>query len=708
LGTRIELANANGKTITLSNTDGNTESSADLEVSKLPLSLESLDELRNKKGFNNQSVLVKSTGSIYSFVDVAEDESLPYTVAGANGVWKLKLSGLLDIKMFDAKGDGVTDDTVAFELASKHKVVVSEGNYVINKLINGNFVVDSKATFENMPVVDNTERLELGRTSNLCSFDMEQTAGTGNLQGIVINDNKLYAYKNVKNIGTGINSYHPDESGKVFEFEFKDDGSELVKIGETSIDKFGHQQLSHFIEDDKLFLVNSGGTPDSDTATDITTYSGVLKEDIYPNAGKEIAIYDVENGTNTLIRVMAEYDANDKDTKWYHSVPYATKDGKVLVVVFSDIYYTPRKIVRFFDFEKLRSGEHTYLDFYNEISLDLKIVDVTEYNAFQGLMYANGRLFLQYGYYQPSFNKMIIELEESGTFVKKHKLFPSFIDENNYSVVELEGMCTYGDKLVSGLNTRDTNGNYMCHLILHGDGDYKGIGENLPPSALLSTLEIDNIIPEGEAYRIQTWDYDTEESELVHHITSAGNPQYRGTYLSMRATKESGDSFKPLSYNIDTQDRQLLQLRGWGKTLEEGAGINLYGANDSVVSNPDMHLFATNFRFKKTDDTDVLEITELGNIRAGSYVGFDWDGSTYNKVLNRNVNMLEIRAKDTLDNGAGINLYDKDHETKARQIVLFANNTDGGQIVFDDIPTADPSIAGAIWNDEGTLKVSAG
>jgi hypothetical protein len=32
----------------------------------------------------------------------------------------------------------------------------------------------------------------------------------------------------------------------------------------------------------------------------------------------------------------------------------------------------------------------------------------------------------------------------------------------------------------------------------------------------------------------------------------------------------------------------------------------------------------------------------------------------------------------------------------------------GGAIIFSGIPTSNPNVAGQLWNDGGTLKISAG
>jgi len=33
---------------------------------------------------------------------------------------------------------------------------------------------------------------------------------------------------------------------------------------------------------------------------------------------------------------------------------------------------------------------------------------------------------------------------------------------------------------------------------------------------------------------------------------------------------------------------------------------------------------------------------------------------------------------------------------------------DGGTVILPNLPTSDPVVAGQLWNDAGTLKVSAG
>lgn len=67
-------------------------------------------------------------------------------------------------------------------------------------------------------------------------------------------------------------------------------------------------------------------------------------------------------------------------------------------------------------------------------------------------------------------------------------------------------------------------------------------------------------------------------------------------------------------------------------------------------------------------------------------------------ALNRNAGEVEIGDIEGNDTGAAITV-----NAPADRIRLNAS-----KIMVEDIPTADPEVAGQLWNDAGTLKVSAG
>lgn len=47
-----------------------------------------------------------------------------------------------------------------------------------------------------------------------------------------------------------------------------------------------------------------------------------------------------------------------------------------------------------------------------------------------------------------------------------------------------------------------------------------------------------------------------------------------------------------------------------------------------------------------------------------------------------------------------------EQSTATKNVKIFAGS--GGQIMMPNLPTADPEVAGALWSDGGTIKLSAG
>jgi len=111
---------------------------------------------------------------------------------------------------------------------------------------------------------------------------------------------------------------------------------------------------------------------------------------------------------------------------------------------------------------------------------------------------------------------------------------------------------------------------------------------------------------------------------------------------------------------------------------------------------------------------NLLSVTDYGNQRIkGTYMGLMYDPENkedFNKFVSYDVdnNILQFRAWTDLDTGgSGINLYHKDgNASNAGGIKFF--KTDDSDYIFDNLPTSDPNVEGAIWNDNGTMKVSNG
>jgi len=561
-------------------------------------------------------------------------------------------------------------------------------------------------------LTDNLEYME-----KYATFDLSQTPNTGNLQGLTIHDNKLYVHKNVKD---GDGSYAPSESGKIYRYDLGTGGtlsSPIVK----EISKFGHQGFESFLNSsDELCFLGSGGTDDGQTVENITEYSGVVVSK-YMNAGKKISIYNWGSGTSTRIRVMADYDSGDTlNTKWYHAVPTLDTETNVVAIVFSDGLYSPRKMIRYYNLSDILAGDETaVVSHFKEITLRVHDVVPTGELAFQGVTLYNGDTFLLFGDSSVARPKKMIIVSPSGNVRKTVDFSVPSVDSQWNSVVEPEGLTIAKFNgvpfLCGGINVKKIVGGttaYKGYLYRYGIGDtaHSTNSENLSPSTTYSSSATDVAIRDGEAYSIRTWDPVTEESTFVSNVTSSGNAQYKGSYLAMKATDTAHDAFKPLSYSTDA-NREFLQIRGWKKSLADGAGINLYGRNDdsgSGTHGPDMYLYGSDFKFKTAEDTpiDLAKLSDQGNLHIKNSISLDYDGTNSNRVLNRNGNILELRAKDSNGHGAGINLYDENHASIPFSIKMFIDNTNGGNLILNTLPTSDPSVVGAVWNDSGTLKIS--
>jgi hypothetical protein len=81
------------------------------------------------------------------------------------------------------------------------------------------------------------------------------------------------------------------------------------------------------------------------------------------------------------------------------------------------------------------------------------------------------------------------------------------------------------------------------------------------------------------------------------------------------------------------------------------------------------------------------------------------DGSSLTTASVGDIRIATPRAEmGYLDDGTGFQfIADVDGTPETATI-----NPDTGVYVFPNLPTADPANAGQLWNDAGTLKVSAG
>jgi len=105
-----------------------------------------------------------------------------------------------------------------------------------------------------------------------------------------------------------------------------------------------------------------------------------------------------------------------------------------------------------------------------------------------------------------------------------------------------------------------------------------------------------------------------------------------------------------------------------------------------------------------TDDGDIIFISD--NSSGGTMEYFRVDGSDHSVQFSRhikfNTNGAQIFTRGiAARDSAGLDLAD-DSQTVGIAIA------DGAKVIMPNLPTSDPSNAGQLWNDSGTLKISAG
>jgi len=62
-----------------------------------------------------------------------------------------------------------------------------------------------------------------------------------------------------------------------------------------------------------------------------------------------------------------------------------------------------------------------------------------------------------------------------------------------------------------------------------------------------------------------------------------------------------------------------------------------------------------------------------------------------------------------VDDANGQVSLNSDNDMTIETVGLFIESYTGSTtVIFEFLPTSDPSVAGQLWNDSGTLKISAG
>ena len=172
--------------------------------------------------------------------------------------------------------------------------------------------------------------------------------------------------------------------------------------------------------------------------------------------------------------------------------------------------------------------------------------------------------------------------------------------------------------------------------------------------------------------------------------------------------KDSDDNYEDYLVQFDTGDP--------AKIIKENQPYSPYiSADINIFTKKDTWFRLWDWDEDNNEANNLLSITDYGNIRqSGNYLGILYNpknSQDFNKCISYSLeyDILQLRAWTDLDTGgAGINLYKKgnDSSSNAGGITFFKDSN--GNYVFNDVPTSDPSVKNALWNDGGTLKLSDG
>lgn len=160
-----------------------------------------------------------------------------------------------------------------------------------------------------------------------------------------------------------------------------------------------------------------------------------------------------------------------------------------------------------------------------------------------------------------------------------------------------------------------------------------------------------------------------------------------------------------------------------GQIKVSNTGVEISGDSDN---SGDGYVHITS---SSADDGAVLEL----NHEKGSLISYDLVANEVGKVEVSHTGVLikgdvggtgnghiDIVGKTTISSDAPgmLDFYvHDDHDNVVGDIIIDSNgvtinadydDTQNGYIKLQKIPTSDPKVEGAIWNDNGTLKISAG
>jgi hypothetical protein len=106
-----------------------------------------------------------------------------------------------------------------------------------------------------------------------------------------------------------------------------------------------------------------------------------------------------------------------------------------------------------------------------------------------------------------------------------------------------------------------------------------------------------------------------------------------------------------------------------------------------------------------------LEVTtSTGSISLDAETGIVLAGDDF-ALVQSDSGYIQVESQGISSGGLGILI--RSYDSDAKVVIQSGSSGDiriaaGGQIIMDGLPDFDPAVHGALWNDGGTMKISAG
>jgi hypothetical protein len=157
---------------------------------------------------------------------------------------------------------------------------------------------------------------------------------------------------------------------------------------------------------------------------------------------------------------------------------------------------------------------------------------------------------------------------------------------------------------------------------------------------------------------------------------------------------------------VKTQDTRLAGVERRVRFLERREQLPNPHTDDDLAGG------GSGIQFDTTpQEGGFLEVTTLtGSISLDAETGIVLAGDEY-ALVQSNSGYILVESQGVSSGGLGVLI--RSHSSTGKVLIQSGSSGDiriaaGGQIIMDALPDFDPEVVGALWNDGGTLKISAG